>query len=187
MGNDGPGTGSGPAAGSAAAGQAPLPGRDTPTGRTTTAPMQAAAPTTGNPTPRATGAADAIPLVEERLRVGKRDVDHGSVRVRSYVVETPAEAQVNLRQEHVQVERRPVDRPPGAVGGADFQDHVIEATESAEEAVVGKEARVREEVVLRKTADQRTETIADTVRHTEVKVEDDRHRGATPPDRDPTR
>ena len=49
----------------------------------------------------------------------------------------------------------------------------IEMTETAEEAVVAKDARVVEEVVVRKTADDRTETISDTVRRTEVEVDND--------------
>src|SRR5215212_2173597 len=50
-----------------------------------------------------------IPVAEERLNIGKRDVSHGRVRVRSYVVETPVTEQVDLREEHVEIERRPVD------------------------------------------------------------------------------
>jgi Domain of unknown function (DUF2382) len=51
-----------------------------------------------------------VPVTEEPLRVGKRQVSHGRVRIRTYVVETPVQENVNLREEHVQVERRPVDR-----------------------------------------------------------------------------
>jgi stress response protein YsnF len=40
--------------------------------------------------------------------------------------------------------------------------------------VVSKEARVVEEVGLRKDATQRTETVSDSVRRTEVEVEDER-------------
>jgi len=95
------------------------------------------------------------------------------VRVRSYVVETPVNEQVNLRQERVSVERRPADR---AVSGADnlFRERTIEAEERAEEAVVSKEARVKEELVVKKDVGQRTETVSDKVRRTEVEVEDDR-------------
>jgi Domain of unknown function (DUF2382) len=32
---------------------------------------------------------EVIPITEEQLKVGKRDVSHGRVRVRSYVVEEP--------------------------------------------------------------------------------------------------
>jgi uncharacterized protein (TIGR02271 family) len=115
---------------------------------------------------------ESIPVVEETLRVGKRAVSGGRVRVRSYVVETPVEEQVTLRTEHVDVERRPVDRP---VTDADrlFQDRTIEATETSEEAVVAKEARVTEEVIIRKDTEQHTETVRDTVRRTEVEVERD--------------
>jgi uncharacterized protein (TIGR02271 family) len=116
---------------------------------------------------------EVIPVAEERLRVGKRDVSHGRVRIRSYVVETPVEEQVTLREERVAVERRPADR---ALNDADqaFQERTIEAEERSEEAVVSKQARVTEEVVVRKEAEQRTETVSDTVRQTEVEVEDER-------------
>jgi stress response protein YsnF len=40
--------------------------------------------------------------------------------------------------------------------------------------VVSKEARVKEELVVRKDVDERTETVSDTVRRTEVDVEDAR-------------
>ena len=79
-----------------------------------------------------------IPVYEEQLRVGKRDMSHGRVRIRSYVVETPVNEQVRLRSESVQVERKPVDRPVTA-GDELFQDRVIEAEERAEEAVLAKE------------------------------------------------
>ena len=58
--------------------------------------------------------------------------------------------------------------------GEAFVDRTIEATETAEEAVVSKEARVTEEISLAKAVDSRTETVRDTVRHTEVEVEDER-------------
>jgi uncharacterized protein (TIGR02271 family) len=122
---------------------------------------------------------EAIPIVEERLQVGKREVNRGRVRVRSYVVETPVQEQVSLRQEHVEVERRHVDRPLTGADEALFRDRTIEATESAEEAVVAKEARVVEEVVVRKEADERVQTVQDKVRRTEVEVEDERRTAGT--------
>jgi uncharacterized protein (TIGR02271 family) len=119
-----------------------------------------------------------IPVVEEQLRVGRREVDRGGVRVRSYVAETPVEEQIELREERVEVERRPVDqRVTGADADRLFQEQTIELSERAEEAVVGKEAVVREEMGLRKDVDAWTETVRDTVRHTEVDVDDDRRAG----------
>lgn len=116
-----------------------------------------------------------VPIVEERLRVGKRDTSHGRVRVRSYVVEEPVRESVTLAEERVDIERRPVDRAVTA-GDDAFQQRTIEAEEFREEAVVSKEARVVEEIELRKTRDSRNETIEDTVRRTEVEVEHDDER-----------
>jgi uncharacterized protein (TIGR02271 family) len=116
-----------------------------------------------------------IPIVEEELRVGKREVTRGGARVRSYIREIPVHEQVNLREEHVSVERRPVDQrlsPDELRSGDLLREQDIEMTETAEEAVVAKEARVREEVVVRKTAEERVENIDDSVRRTEVDVEE---------------
>jgi uncharacterized protein (TIGR02271 family) len=116
---------------------------------------------------------EVIPVVEEELHVGKREVGHGRVRIQSRVVERPVQEQVNLREERVHVERRPADRPLSE-GDAAFRDRTIEAEERSEEAVVSKEARVTEEVVVRKDMEERTETVSDTVRKTEVDVDDER-------------
>ncbi|WP_374945002.1 DUF2382 domain-containing protein [Sphingomonas sp.] len=116
---------------------------------------------------------EVIPIVEENLVVGKRDVDRGGVRVRSYVTETPVSEQIRLRNERVKVERRAVDQPLSAADGDAFRERTIAMTATGEEAVVGKNARVVEEVVVSKTADERTETVSDTVRKTEVDIDRD--------------
>src|SRR5215213_10394564 len=122
---------------------------------------------------RTAGREEVIPVAEEQLRIGKRDVSHGRVRVRSYVVETPVQEQVTLRQENVQVERRPVDRPLAGNENL-FQERVIEAEERGQEAIVAKNTRVKEEVAVKKNATERKETVSDKVRRTEVEVEDER-------------
>jgi uncharacterized protein (TIGR02271 family) len=128
------------------------------------------------------GRDEVIPIAEEELHVGKREVGHGRVRIQSRVVERPVSEQVTLRQERVEVERRPVsgEYREGTLGNDPFQERTIEVEERSEEAVVSKEARVVEEVVVRKEAEQRTETVSDTVRRTEVDVDDERNlRGTT--------
>jgi uncharacterized protein (TIGR02271 family) len=117
------------------------------------------------------GTEERIPLAEEQLRVGKRVAQQGRVRIRSYVVETPVTETVHLRDERVEVERRPVDRPLSASEADPFREREIEATETREEAVVAKDVRIREELVLHKSVEEHEETIKDTVRRTEVKEE----------------
>lgn len=116
----------------------------------------------------------AIPITEEHLNVGKRDISHGRVRVRSYIVEEPVNEDVNLHSEHVDVQRKPVDRPV-TEKDALFRDRTIEAEEHGEEPVVSKDARVKEEVSLSKKGEDRKETISDKVRHTEVDIDDERN------------
>jgi uncharacterized protein (TIGR02271 family) len=113
----------------------------------------------------------AIPVVQEQLKVGKREVQRGGVRVYSRVVETPVNESVGLREEHVNVERRPVNEPISGLDTAAFKEQSIEMRETAEEAVVEKSARIVEEVTINKEVTQREQQINDTVRHTEVEVE----------------
>lgn len=112
----------------------------------------------------------AIPVVQESLEVGKREVQSGGVHVERRVVERPVEETVSLREEHVSVERRPVDRPATPADLTGFREGSMDVIERAEQAVVAKTARVVEEVIVGKEATQRAERITDTVRHTEVSV-----------------
>jgi uncharacterized protein (TIGR02271 family) len=135
----------------------------------------AAASTTTTATTAAVGGApvagageQAIQLAEEQLVVGKRLVDRGTTRVRRFVVETPVEENVTLRAEHVSIQRKPGSG--AVVTDADFTDRVIEVSETVEEIVVSKTARVREEVVIRKDIEDRVETIRDTVRREDVEI-----------------
>jgi len=113
----------------------------------------------------------SIPVVDEELEVGKRIIRRGGVRVYSQVRDVPVEENITLREEHVRVERRPVDRPLRGDEASRLRDQTIEVTESAEVPVVQKRARVREEVVVGKETTERTERVSDTVRKSEVKVD----------------
>lgn len=112
-----------------------------------------------------------IPVVEEELRVGKREVQRGGVRVFQRVSEKPVQESVQLREEHVKVERHPVDQPASTADLDALKEGAVEMREMAEEPVVSKSARVVEEVEVRKDVEQRTADINDTVRRTDVEVE----------------
>lgn len=120
---------------------------------------------------RTTTEQQAIPVIQEELKVGKRTVQRGGVRVYQRVVETPVREEVTLREEHVTVERHAVDQPIAPDQVPAFQEKSFELRENAEEAVVQKTARVVEEVVVGKEVSQRQDQISDTVRSTEVEVE----------------
>ena len=120
-----------------------------------------------------------IPVVEEELQVGKREVESGGARIHTSVTETPVQEQVTLREEHVTVERHPVNRPVGEADMSTFREETVELTGRAEVPVVSKEARVVEEVVVGKETTERTETVRDTVRRTDVDVDELNNSDAT--------
>ncbi len=113
--------------------------------------------------------ASVIPIVQEELVVGKREVQAGGVRVETHMSERKVEEDINLREEAIHVERRPVDRPATE---ADLNPlpHAVEVRAVGEEAVIAKNARVVEEVLVSKDVSQRTQHVSDTVRRTEVDV-----------------
>jgi uncharacterized protein (TIGR02271 family) len=112
-----------------------------------------------------------IPIPKEELRVGKRQVQSAKAyRVSTTVVEVPVEEQVNLRAETVVIERRPT-KGTTVRDGASFQDHTIEVHEMYEEPVIGKVITQAEEMVIYKTLSERTATVRETVRQTQVNVD----------------
>jgi uncharacterized protein (TIGR02271 family) len=113
-----------------------------------------------------------IPVVQEEIQVGKRAVQRGGVRVYTRLVEQPIEEQVRLREEHARIERHPVDRAVTDADMAAMREGTIEVRETVEEPVVQKVARVTEEIEVGKDVEERTETVRDTVRHTEVQVDE---------------
>jgi stress response protein YsnF len=111
-----------------------------------------------------------IPTAKEKLEVGKQQTaDTRAYRIRRYVVEHPVEQQVSLHDETVTVERRQPTR--ARAGERPFEEKYVEVTETREEPVVRKVVTPGEEVAIRKAAQDRTETVRDTVRESKVEVD----------------
>ncbi|MDQ6621846.1 MAG: YsnF/AvaK domain-containing protein [Pseudomonadota bacterium] len=83
----------------------------------------------------------------------------------------PVQQTVTPPEEQVHVERRPADRPVGKADKSAFEERTLDIRARSEEAVVEKQARVVEEVVLTKKATEHEEAIRDSVRRTDVDVE----------------
>ena len=107
---------------------------------------------------------------EEELRVGKRQVEAGQVRLRKWVETEPVSADVQLERETVRVERQPINEP---VSGAEIGEDQIEVPLRAEEAVVQKEAVARERITLDKDVEVETQTVSDEVRKERVDLDTD--------------
>lgn len=115
---------------------------------------------------------NAIPIIEEQLSVGKKEVETGRVKLRSKIIEQPVEEHLRLREEHVHIERHAVDRPASEADLRGFKEGEIEIVEHSEVPVVNKEARVVEEVEIEKEIGEREEIVRDKLRRTQVNVEE---------------
>ena len=114
-----------------------------------------------------------IPVIEEELTATVRPQDAGAVRIEKDVVSEQRTLDVPVTEERVRVERRVVDRPVTAADADAFEETVIEVPLRTETVDLQKQARVAEEVVISKEAEQRTEQVSGTVRREEVFVDED--------------
>lgn len=75
---------------------------------------------------------------------------------------------MRLREERVNVQRRPVDRPASETDLQSFKEGTFDVKATSKEPVVEKRARVVEEVLVDKDVQERTQTVRDTVRRKDV-------------------
>jgi uncharacterized protein (TIGR02271 family) len=115
--------------------------------------------------------AQIIPVVQEEIEIRKRQVDLGTVRIVSRIVETPVTEDVTLREEHATIERRPVNRVASEADFAIMQNQTVVVEQMEEQAIVTKTAHVVEEVVVGTVATDTPETVSETVRSTVVDVD----------------
>jgi uncharacterized protein (TIGR02271 family) len=116
---------------------------------------------------------ESIPIIEEDVNIGKREVRRDSVRVRSRIVDRPVEETLRLREETIHVERTPADRDATDAELNDLRDETIEVEAYGEEPMVSKRSRVVEEVKVGKKVHERQEKVHESKRKTEVDIDHD--------------
>jgi uncharacterized protein (TIGR02271 family) len=114
---------------------------------------------------------ERIPLIEEQLRVDKRVVETGRVRVRTSVDESRVWVREDLEREEVDVVRVPIDRQVDTVPQVRIEDDVIIVPVIEEVVVVEKRLILVEELHVRRhrTTEHVEEPI--TLRRTRAEVE----------------
>lgn len=112
-----------------------------------------------------------LEVIEEDLQVGKGEVERGRMRIYSVISEREVAQDVALRDETIRVNRRPVNRQVD-IKPELFQERSFEMVEMDEIALVGKTARVVEEVVIGKEVAEKIETIKETLRRQDVEIEE---------------
>jgi uncharacterized protein (TIGR02271 family) len=113
---------------------------------------------------------ERIELREEELRATKEPVKAGEVRVRKEVVEEEKRIDVPVTREEVVIERHPASGRP--VTGSIKEGEEIRVPLTEEEVRVEKRPVVKEEISVGKRKVQETETVRDTVRREEARIEE---------------
>lgn len=156
-------------------GQADLPETSSPTTQSDRditeaedVPTSAARSTQARSTP---GETVEVPIREENIKIGKREVPGGGVRLRKIVRNETVHVPVELRREDVVVERVPAGEVIDA--NREIKEDEVYVSTSREEPVVEKIVEVTGAVRVRKTRASRTENVQDTVRKEDVQVERD--------------
>ncbi len=134
-------------------------------------PAQAEIP---QPAARDTAAGDAsIRLNEEKLHVGKREVEYGGVRLRKIIRTETVNQPVELTREEVVVERVPLTGQSGEKIGGNMDDQEIYIPLRREEAVIEKTTEAREEIRVGKRRETEQNSIQEEIRHEDVEIEHD--------------
>jgi uncharacterized protein (TIGR02271 family) len=114
-----------------------------------------------------------IRLKEEAVKVGKREVEAGGIRLRKVIRTETVNQPVELKREEIVVERVPAsENVPAAQGG--FKEEDVYVPLRREEPVVQKQARVTEEVHVGKKVETERTQVTEQVRKEELRVDDKR-------------
>ena len=121
--------------------------------------------------PRTKPTGDAhVQLKSEELKVGKREVEYGGVRLRKIVRTETVNQPIELTREEIEIERVPVEGSSRAPD-AKFGEEEIYIPLRRQEAVVEKDVRAREEVHIGKRTETERQQVSDSVRHEDVEIE----------------
>jgi len=119
----------------------------------------------------------SIPLYSEALKVGKRDVENGSVKLKKTVKTETVSQPVELRRETVTIDRVAFESAQQAANagqpndiGAAFQDKEIVIDVKREEAVVEVQPYVSGRIVAKKSATTEKQNVDRQVRREVVEV-----------------
>ena len=113
----------------------------------------------------------AIPLVEERVQVDKRQVETGRLRVRVTVGEREEPIPVQLYHDEVEVRRVPRNVPLSSLPSVRIEGNVTVIPVVEEVAVIEKRLALVEEIHVRRRTVTETETIPVLLRAEEAEVE----------------
>ncbi len=114
---------------------------------------------------------EVIPVIQEAVRVEKREFESGKVVVHKTVVERDEAVEILLRQQDLSVERVPVGRVVSEAPQTRQEGDTLIVPILEEVLVVEKRLMLKEELHIRKQSSERTEHQTIRLRSEQVKIE----------------
>ncbi len=114
---------------------------------------------------------EVIPVIQEAVRVEKREFESGKVVVHKTVVERDEAVEILLRQQDLSVERVPVGRVVSEAPQTRQEGDTLIVPILEEVLVVEKRLMLKEELYIRKQSSERTEHQTIRLRSEQVKIE----------------
>jgi len=114
---------------------------------------------------------EVIPVIQEAVRVEKREFESGKVVVHKTVVERDEAVEILLRQQDLSVERVPVGRVVSEAPQTRQEGDTLIVPILEEVLVVEKRLMLKEELHIRKQSSERTEHQMIRLRSEQVKIE----------------
>ena len=125
----------------------------------------------GSVSSRVDSSAETLAVVEEALRVDKREVTAGRVRVRTQTDTVEEMARATLDEETVEVTRVPIGRDVEAAPAVRTEDGVVIIPVMEEVLVVEKRLVLKEELHIRRQVTQENVEVPVTLRKQRAVVE----------------
>jgi len=114
---------------------------------------------------------EVIPVIQEAVRVEKREFESGKVVVHKTVVERDEAVEILLRHQDLSVERVPVGRVVSEAPQTRQEGDTLIVPILEEVLVVEKRLMLKEELHIRKQSSERTERQTIRLRSEQVKIE----------------
>jgi len=114
---------------------------------------------------------EVIPVIEETVRIEKREFESGRVVVHKTVVERDEVVDIILRQQDLSVERVPVGRVVSEAPQTRQEGDTLIVPILEEVLVVEKRLVLKEELHIRKQSSERTEQKTVRLRSEQVEIE----------------
>lgn len=111
---------------------------------------------------------ERIRLMEEKLKVGKREHQTGEIVAKKRPVTETIEEDVTLRQEKIDIERHPVNREARPGETISQTGDTIRVPIYGEELVTEKRPVIKEEIEIKKRPETVTEHVSETVKREEL-------------------